>query len=109
MQARCNLSLSLVEIRLEAACNPDVVELVTPLLRAGFEADVAFHAARQLSDGTDQVLLLHHSINGLLLDQFTIPIASTVDAKHVLAALAASHMWPTASAAVADPTDSAHT
>lgn len=92
LQAERSLPLALIEIRLEAARNPDVAELVTPLLRAGFEADVAFHAARGLSGGADQVLVLHHFINGLLLDQLTIPIAPTVDPKQVLAALAASYM-----------------
>ncbi|RLZ04452.1 TetR family transcriptional regulator [Kocuria tytonicola] len=77
--ARPVLARALIELRLEAARNPEVAEPLGAFLRAGFEADVEFHNSRGLPGGRDAVLRLHHLVNGILLDALTIRLDSTAD------------------------------
>ena len=77
--AHPDLARALIELRLEAARTPDVAEPITAFLRAGFDADVDFHAARGLPGGREHVLRLHHVINGILLDALTIPLDPDTD------------------------------
>ncbi|WP_341926261.1 TetR family transcriptional regulator [Nocardioides psychrotolerans] len=69
-----DLARALVELRLEASRSPDVAAVLTPFLRQGLRDDVAFHEARGLPGGADLVLLLHHLVNGILLDHLTVPL-----------------------------------
>lgn len=69
-----NLARALIEIRLEASRSPEVFDVVAPFLRQGLAADVEFHRSRGLVGGRPTVLLLHHLVNGIVLDQLTVPL-----------------------------------
>ncbi|GAB2696046.1 TetR/AcrR family transcriptional regulator [Thalassiella azotivora] len=77
--ARPHLALTLIELRLEAARSPEVAERLTPFLREGFAADVAFHQGRELPGGADLVAALHHVVTGVVLDRLTVPLQPDVD------------------------------
>lgn len=68
------LSLALVELRLEATRSPAVADVIGPFLRAGFEADVQFHRGVGLPGGANDIAILHYLIDGVLLDQLTVAI-----------------------------------
>ena len=65
------LALALVELRLEAGRTPAIAEVVRPFLDAGQGDDAAFHERAGLPGGPDAVRLLHHAIDGLVLDALT--------------------------------------
>ena len=88
-----DLARALIELRLEASRAPEISEVLAPLLRQGLHDDVTFHQARGLSGDQPLVLLLHHLVNGIVLDQLTIPldprsdpVATTKQAARLLAA-----------------------
>ncbi|MEU4295240.1 TetR/AcrR family transcriptional regulator [Kribbella sp. NPDC026596] len=68
---RPELSLALLELRLEAARRPGLHEILSRTIRQGFDADVAFNANAGLPGGAEEVRLLHFAIDGLVLDQLT--------------------------------------
>ncbi|WP_068279611.1 TetR/AcrR family transcriptional regulator [Aldersonia kunmingensis] len=74
LAASPDLSRALIELRLEASRSSEVFEVLAPFLRQGLDADVAFHESRGLAGGRPVVLLLHHVVNGLMLDQLTISL-----------------------------------
>ncbi len=74
-----DLARALIELRLEAARSPEVDHLLAPFLRQGLDADVAFHTSRGLSGGRPLVLLLHHVVNGIMLDHLTTPLDPSAD------------------------------
>lgn len=43
-------------------------------MREGLRDDAAFHDDRGLAGGRPVVLLLHHVVNGIMLDHLTIPL-----------------------------------
>ncbi|WP_434811039.1 TetR/AcrR family transcriptional regulator [Microbacterium sp. bgisy189] len=69
-----DVTLALIELRLEAARRPAVAERLGAWFRAGFAADVAFNAAAGLPGGADEIALLHYAIDGLVLDALTVRI-----------------------------------
>jgi DNA-binding transcriptional regulator YbjK len=73
--AEPQLTVALLELRLEATRRPAVQHALTRLLRDGFDADLAFHRAAKLDGDRDELVLLHLAINGLVLDQLTTPDA----------------------------------
>lgn len=77
--AQPSLALALVELRLEAARNPEVRALVLPFLRQGFVQDVEFHSSRGLDGGAELVEALHHVTNGIVLDRLTTPLRPEAD------------------------------
>lgn len=77
---RPQLALALVELKLEAGRSREVAEVLTPFLRDGFAADVVFHEEHGLPGDVGVVLTLHHLVEGLVLDQLTVPLAPEVDA-----------------------------
>ncbi|GAB3306540.1 TetR family transcriptional regulator [Epidermidibacterium keratini] len=79
------LALALIELRLAAARSADVAEVIAPFLRAGLAADVEFHRTHGLSGGTDRVVLLHHLVDGLVLDRLTVPLQPDRDPADVAA------------------------
>lgn len=85
------LALALVELRLEAARQPDVRRVLEPFLRQGFIADTTFHDEHGLPGGGHAVLVLHHLVIGVVLDALTVPLdpdRSPVDeVRHAVAAL----------------------
>lgn len=70
---------ALLELRLEAARSPAVAAPLAEFLRAGFDADVEFHLGRGLPGSRDDVLLLHHLVNGIVLDALTLPLVPGAD------------------------------
>ena len=79
------VAAALIELRLEAARSDVVRAALAPVLREGFEADVAFHQRRGLSGGRDEVLWLHHLVNGAVLDAITITMAPETPVSDVVA------------------------
>ena len=65
--------MALLELRLEATRRPALRESLTATVRARFEADVAFHEQAGAPGGRQAVALLHHAMEGLILDQLTLP------------------------------------
>lgn len=78
------LAAALIELRLEAARSDEVREVLGPVLRGGFEADVEFHQGRGLPGGRDEVLCLHHLVNGAVLDAITIPMVPELEASEMV-------------------------
>ena len=76
-----HLTLALFELRLEAARNLDVLQVLTPFLRAGLTADQAFHESAGLPGGRHEVQLLHWAINGLMLEALTTGVDGTEPAE----------------------------
>ncbi|QNE20042.1 TetR family transcriptional regulator [Kribbella qitaiheensis] len=68
---RPELSLALFDLRLEAARNPGLHEILARTLRQGFDTDVSFHVQAGLPGGAEEVRLLHFALDGLVLDQLT--------------------------------------
>lgn len=79
------VAAALIELRLEAARSDDVRAVLAPVLQQGFEADVAFHQGRGLPGGRDEVMWLHHLVNGAVLDAITIPMRPESPAGDVVA------------------------
>jgi len=102
------LTLALLELRLEANRHPDLAAVLDQTLQRNYRADVAFHAraglphdrrsrgatesafhARAgLPGGAYEVMLLHFAIDGLILDQLTTTIGlDEAEIEHVVADL----------------------
>lgn len=75
VSANAPVFLALLELRLEATRRPRLRATLTEAVRRTVESDVAFHEASGLPGGRDDVLLLHLTIDGLILDQLTLPDA----------------------------------
>lgn len=69
-----DLALALIELRLEAARNPQLAAQIAPVLRAGLDADVEFNAYRGLPASRRDITLLHYAIDGIVLDRVTTPL-----------------------------------
>jgi hypothetical protein len=81
------LTLALFELRIEAARNPTMAGLIGVTLRNGFEADVAFNAARGLPGGPVEIALMHYAVDGMILDQLSTPIAPGLTTDQVVDSL----------------------
>ena len=68
------VTLALLELRLESARRPELAQLMSSWLRGGFAADVAFNEAAGLPGGAREIALFHYAIDGLLLDRLTSSI-----------------------------------
>ena len=81
-----DITLALLELRLEAARRPEVAETLGAWMRDGFAGDVAFNEAAGLPGGAFEIALLHYAVDGLMLDRLTtsidptIPVDAAVDA-----------------------------
>lgn len=84
---RPELSLALLELRLEAARSPDLHEILSRTLQQGFDADVSFHVQAGLPGGAEEVRLLHFAIDGLVLDQLTPGVGRRYDVDAITARL----------------------
>jgi AcrR family transcriptional regulator len=92
---RPELSLALLELRLEAARRPDLHEILSRTLQQGFDADVSFHVQAGLPGGAEEVRLLHFAIDGLVLDQLTPSIGRRYDVDAITARLVRRLARPT--------------
>jgi AcrR family transcriptional regulator len=77
--AQPRIATALLELRLQAARSPEIAAKLGPFLRTNLDSDVAFHIGRGLPGGRDAVLLLHHVVNGILLDALTIQLDPETD------------------------------
>lgn len=71
------LTLALLELRLEATRRPSLAATLGRTLRTGYQADVAFNVGRGLPGGAREVELLHYAIDGLVLDRLTASIGAS--------------------------------
>lgn len=79
IMAQPELTIALLELRLEATRRPATRRSLTRLLRENFDLDLAFNRAAGLDGDHDEIVLLHLAINGLVLDQLTTPGALPID------------------------------
>lgn len=80
-------TLALFELRLDAARRPSVAAVLGGWLRGGLDADVAFTEGAGLPGTRWDIVLFHYALDGLILDQLTVPIDEQVvadDAVNVL-------------------------
>jgi DNA-binding transcriptional regulator YbjK len=68
------VTIALLELRLESIRRPEVAEVLGAWLRTGFAADVEFNAAAGLPGDARHIALFHYAIDGLLLDRLTTPL-----------------------------------
>jgi DNA-binding transcriptional regulator YbjK len=69
-----HVSLALFELRLEAARRPAVAQTLGAWRQRAFQEDVTFNANSGLPGGRTEIALLHYAIDGLMLDQLTVPL-----------------------------------
>ena len=84
-----DVTLALLELRLEAARRPDVADALGTWQRAAFAADVEFNTAAGLPGGHSEIALFHYAIDGLLLDRLTTSIDPDTGTDDVVDALVA--------------------
>lgn len=82
------VGLALVELRLEAARDATVGEVVGPFLRAGLADDQRFHVETGLPGGPEVVEFQHYAVLGLVLDKLTVPLNRERPATQAAAAMA---------------------
>lgn len=74
LSSRRDVTLALLELRLEAMRHPELAELMGEWQRESFAADVAFNEAAGLPGGREEIALFHYALDGLMLDRLTVPI-----------------------------------
>ncbi len=79
VRAQPHLQLALLELRIESTRRPELVDPLTAVVRAAFDADVAFHERAGLAGGPEEIVLLHLAIGGLITDVLTLPDALPLD------------------------------
>lgn len=82
-----DVALALFELRLEAHRRPAVAATLGAWRQRAFEEDVRFHESLGLSGGRTEIALLHHAIDGLLLDRLTIPMHTGLSTEDAVTAL----------------------
>ncbi len=88
LHANRELTLALLELRLEASRRPDLAKSMRETLERNFRADVDFNRGRALPGDEREILLLHLAIDGLVLDQLTVSVGlAPADVDGVLADL----------------------
>ncbi|WP_232547177.1 TetR/AcrR family transcriptional regulator [Propioniciclava soli] len=82
LSADRHVALALLELRLEAARRPAVARALGTWRQRAFEGDVEFNHRSGLPGGRTEIALMHHAIDGLMLDHLTVPLETglTVDA-----------------------------
>lgn len=89
LTAEPDVTRALFELRLDSARRPDLAAVLTPWLRAGFDADVAFNESAGLPGGRTEIGVFHYAIDGLLFDQLTTPIDPEISVDDVVERLVA--------------------
>lgn len=84
-----DVTLALLELRLESARNPELAASLSAWQRAGFDADVAFNEGAGLPGGRREIALFHYAIDGLILDRLTSPIDPETRTDEIVDALVA--------------------
>lgn len=70
---RRSVSLALLELRLEATRRPALQRMLTDRVRDDLETNVAGHAESGLPGDRSTVVMLFLALNGLVVDQLTLP------------------------------------
>jgi hypothetical protein len=65
--------LALMELRLEATRRPELREVLTEQIRVNIQANVDFHLASGMPGDAETVVLLYLALNGLIVEQLTLP------------------------------------
>jgi AcrR family transcriptional regulator len=81
-------ALALFELRLDATRRPSVAEALSAWRRDGLAADVDFSRTMGLPGDRSEIVLFHYALDGLLLDQLTVPIDDDADPDEAATALA---------------------
>lgn len=81
LSADPHVSLALFELRLEAARKPTVGAALRAWRQRAFHDDVVFNDTAGLPGSQTEIALLHYAIDGVMLDQLTVPLDTglTVD------------------------------
>lgn len=74
LTAQREVTLALIELRLESTRRPEVAAVLGEWQRTGFAGDVAFNEAAGLPGGAAEIALFHYAVDGLLLDRLTTSI-----------------------------------
>lgn len=72
-------AIALFELRLESSRRPQVAAAISAWLHAGLEGDITFNREAGLPGDRDDIILFHYALDGLILDQLTVPIDPTLD------------------------------
>lgn len=83
-----HVALALFELRLEAARRPEVARTLGAWRRSAFADDLAFHTTAGLPGGRADLALVHHAVDGLVLDRLTAPLDPETGLDAVVDALA---------------------
>ncbi|MFN8111044.1 MAG: TetR family transcriptional regulator [Thermoleophilia bacterium] len=95
--SNADLYIALMELRLEAIRRPALRATLTETVRRNVEADVAYHRASGLPGGRTEVVLLHLCLDGLILDQLTLPGALGIESLETVVSQAVDRLvLPTA-------------
>ena len=78
------LTLALMELRLESSRRPSLAKILGDTLRRSYREDVNFNLSAELPGGAFEIALLHYAIDGLLLDQLTTTIAPDIPVERVV-------------------------
>ena len=78
------LTLALMELRLEASRRPGLAKILGDTLRRGYQDDVRFNLSAELPGGAFEIALLHYAVDGMLLDQLTTPIDPDISVGQVV-------------------------
>nr|WP_212763550.1 TetR/AcrR family transcriptional regulator [Gordonia araii] len=68
------VTVALLELRLESTRRPEVAESLGQWQRTSFDADVEFNVAAGFPGAETEIALFHYAIDGLVLDQLTTPL-----------------------------------
>ncbi|ATD68934.1 MULTISPECIES: TetR/AcrR family transcriptional regulator [Gordonia] len=72
--ANREVTIALIELRLEGIRRPEVAEIIGTWRRTGFAGDVAFNEQAGLPGSAREIALFHFAVDGLILDQLTGPL-----------------------------------
>ena len=72
-------AIALFELRLEATRRPAVADALATWRRNGLRADIEFNTKMGLPGEPADIVLFHYALDGLILDQLTVPIDDDAD------------------------------
>ncbi|WP_203568769.1 TetR/AcrR family transcriptional regulator [Aestuariimicrobium ganziense] len=87
LSADPHVSLALFELRLESARRPAVARTLGAWRQRAFDDDVEFNDRAGLPGGRTEIALLHHAIDGLMLDRLTVPLDTGLTTDDAVTAL----------------------
>ena len=81
-------AIALFELRLEATRRPAVADALATWRRNGLRADIEFNTKMGLPGEPADIVLFHYALDGLILDQLTVPIDDDADPETLATTLA---------------------